>query len=105
MNDCLANKRLEYNAIRFFFHLENSESGSSHRGGTETNPTRNHEVQSLASLRGLRIWYCRELWCKLAAVAVIRPLAWELPHAVGEALKRGKKKKNYINFYKSNRDK
>ena len=23
------------------------------------------QVQSLASLSGLRIWHCRELWCKL----------------------------------------
>ena len=31
-----------------------------------TNPTRNHEVVvwSLASLRGLRIWRCGELWCR-----------------------------------------
>jgi len=30
-----------------------------------TNPTRNLEVAdlSLASLSGLRIWHCRELWC------------------------------------------
>ena len=27
------------------------------------------------------------LWCKLAAVAPIRPLAWEPPYATGEALK------------------
>ena len=32
------------------------------------------------------------LWCRLAAVAPIRPLAWELPCAMGAALKkRGKK--------------
>ena len=30
------------------------------------------------------------LWCKLAAVAPIQPLAWELPYAVGAALKRPK---------------
>ena len=28
-----------------------------------------------------------QLWCRLAAVAPIRPLAWELPYAVGVALK------------------
>ena len=28
------------------------------------------------------------LWHRLAAVALIRPLAWELPCAVGTALKR-----------------
>ena len=27
------------------------------------------------------------LWCRLAAVAAIRPLAWEPPHAAGAALK------------------
>ena len=34
------------------------------------------------------------LWCRLAPTAPIRPLAWEPPYAVGEALKRPKKKKN-----------
>ena len=32
------------------------------------------------------------LWCRPAAVALIQPLAWELPYAVGSALKRKKKK-------------
>ena len=27
------------------------------------------------------------LWCRLAAVAPIQPLAWEPPHAMGEARK------------------
>ena len=27
------------------------------------------------------------LWCRPAAVALIRPLAWELPYATGVALK------------------
>ena len=36
------------------------------------------------------------LWYRLAAVAVIRPLAWELPYAVGAALKR--KKKNQVEY-------
>ena len=31
------------------------------------------------------------LWCRLAAIAPIRPLAWEPPDAVGAALKRQKK--------------
>ena len=35
------------------------------------------------------------LWCRLAAVAPIQPLAWELPYATGLALK-GKKKKGMI---------
>ena len=28
------------------------------------------------------------LWCRLAATAPIQPLAWELPYAIGAALKR-----------------
>ena len=28
------------------------------------------------------------LWCRLAATALIRPLAWESPYAMGMALKR-----------------
>jgi len=38
------------------------------------------------------------LWCRPAAVAPIRPLAWEPPYAMGAALKRqkGKKKKKKI---------
>ena len=34
------------------------------------------------------------LWHRLAAIAQIRPLAWELPYALGAALKRQKKKKS-----------
>ena len=33
------------------------------------------------------------LWCRLAAAALIRPLAWEPPYAVGAALERQKDKK------------
>ena len=57
------------------------------------------QVQSLASLSGLRIRRCCELWCRsqtqlgsrvavawAVSTALIRPLAWE-----GEALKRQKK--------------
>ena len=33
------------------------------------------------------------LWCRPAAVASIRPLAWEPPYAVGAVLKRQKTKK------------
>ena len=35
------------------------------------------------------------LWYRLAATALIRPLAWELPHATDAALKRKGKKKSY----------
>ena len=64
------------------------------------------QVRSLALLSGLRIWRCRELWCRLdlvllllwlwcrpAAVALIQPLPWETPYAEGAALKSKKKKK------------
>ena len=33
------------------------------------------------------------LWCRLATIASIRLLAWELPYAVSVTLKRKKKKK------------
>ena len=33
------------------------------------------------------------LWCRPAAVAPIRPVAWEPPYAVGAAQKAKKKKK------------
>ena len=34
------------------------------------------------------------LWCRPAAVAPIRPLAWGLLYATGTALKKRQKKKN-----------
>ena len=74
------------------------------------NPTRNHEVSGLVP--ALAQWVKRSgvavscgvdhrcssdlvllwLWCRLIAVALIRPLAWETPYAVGAALKAKKKK-------------
>ena len=71
-------------------------------------------VQPLALLSGLRTRHCRELWYRLqmwlgsciavavvyrlAAVAVIQPLAWEPPYALSAALKsktkQNKKPKN-----------
>ena len=33
------------------------------------------------------------LWCRLAAAAPIRPLAWKLPYATYAALKKEKKEK------------
>ena len=69
-------------------------------------------VRSLASFSGSSIAFscgvCRScgvghasdpallwLWHMLAAAAPIRRLAWELPHALGSALKKQKKKKRY----------
>ena len=70
------------------------------------------QVQSLASLSGLMIWCCQELWCRSqmwqldlvllwlccrpAAVALIWPLTWEPPYVLGVALKRPKKKKKNL---------
>ena len=51
------------------------------------------QVRSLASLSGLGIWHCCELWCILAAATPILPLAWELPYVTDEALKRPKKER------------
>ena len=65
-------------------------------------------VRSLASLIGLSAQHCHELWCRLqmrlslvwlwlwcrlAIVALIGPLAWEPPYAAGVALKSKKEKK------------
>ena len=55
-----------------------------------TNTTRNHEVVGL--IPGLAQWVKDPtllwLWYRLAAVAQIQPLAWELPYAAGAALKK-----------------
>ena len=37
------------------------------------------------------------LWCRLAAIAPIRPLAWEPPYAAGAAQEKIEKKKNRMN--------
>ena len=50
-------------------------------------------VRSLTLLSGLRIWCC-ELWLRLAASALIPPLAWEHPYATGAALKNKNKQKS-----------
>ena len=78
---------------------------NSHCGATETNLTRNHEVPSLVSLSGLRIWHCGELWCRLqvqlgscvavvvagaSSMALTGPLARKPLYAVGVTLKINK---------------
>ena len=42
---------------------------------------------------GLRIWRCSGLWCRLAAVALVQPIAGNLHMLWGAALKSKKKKK------------
>ena len=83
-----------------------------------TNPTRNHEVAGLVP--ALAQWLmigvavscgvgCRHgsdpellwLWCRLAAAAPIRPLAWEPPYAAEAAQRNSKKTKNKTNKQKS----
>ena len=76
-----------------------------------TNPIRNHEVTG--SIPGLAQWVKESgvamscavghrhnsdpkllwLWCRPAATALIRPLAWEPPYAKGAALKKAKRPK------------
>ena len=45
------------------------------------------------------------LWCRLAATAQIRPLAWEPPHAVGSAPQKQNKTKQTLNFRLEDKDK
>ena len=51
------------------------------------------KVPSLASLRGLGIRHCCELWYRPATAAPIWPLAWEPPYATPAALKKRQQKK------------
>ena len=39
------------------------------------------------------------LWCRLAAAALIQPLAWELPYATHVAIKRKKMKLKLVGHF------
>jgi len=53
------------------------------------------DVYCRCSLDMALLW----LWCRLAAAALIQPLAWEPPYAAGVALK---KKKAVVDWKKNN---
>ena len=77
------------------FSIKKEESWSSHHDTAETNLIRKHEVAY--STPGLHQWAkdltLLWLWCRPAALALIRPLAWETPYALSVAIKKTKDKK------------
>ena len=72
--------------------------------------SRRTQVRTLALLSELRIWYCRDLWCRSqtrlgsgvavavwcrpVAIAPLPPLTWEPPYAEGKALKKEQQQQN-----------
>ena len=70
------------------------------------------QVQSLASLSGLSIQRCRELWCLTQTrsdheLLWLQPLAWEPPSTLGTgmALKKKDKKKSGMALKKKDKKK
>ena len=63
---------------------------SSCYGSVVTNPTSIHEDtgSSLDPTQWVKDLVLLWLWCRLAAAALIGPLAWELPYAIGVGPKR-----------------
>ena len=89
-----------HKVTNIFLCSKSTSFWSSHRGSAKMNLTRNYEV--VGSIPGLAQWVkdlaLLWLWCRLAATALIGPLAWEPPYATGAALKRLKKKKKIIYY-------
>ena len=53
-------------------------------------------LEDEGSVPGLAQWVKDELWCRLATVALIQPLAWGLPYAADAALKKKEEKQQYL---------
>ena len=56
---------------------------------------------SVARSRG---WDPMLLWYRLAAVAPVQPVAWELPYDMGAALKKKKKKNSAFSKFVEGRE-